>query len=712
MKKLTALILIALFVSGSSSHAAEYDPQHTMLALNMAIVSVHRILTTESRAVLEQEYSNIINNLSLGNIESDKDMTELYRDMLSIISRKRISEEDSKRLKSYYDTAEQRRITYALSNIHAQEAKIRLSQRTADNIANDINAINAQKNVVKYSWLGNMAMSCVSAFFSRNVFAVGGMLINSAEAYFEQDELNAQKEIAERKYQLTQQEKEEHQIRLSRLKEEIKQDENMLKEELKLSQWQLERQDIADCNALQERLLQSSWTLLRQYKLPDEYRLTQNSLKNFYLAVQEQEVSKRSRMLRVLEDEFRVYPPYWYFRARTAQEAGNLSDARKFFAKFNEVWRPVLRRDPYKLEAAKFRIQEIIAEGKTLAETRDEILAQLEIISDNTPKDDWSDNLFMGIAYFLLGDKSRGMDFIAVNLDFGYEKKISGMLFSQMEKGELDSSEAQEMIRKMGLQELIAKMKISDKDSALVMALYFDGNNEALEELANSNNNPVVFHALRLIEQSKGSSQNYAKVKEYVKRHEALKDKIRDSYSDILPLLNKYVNENRENAKIFMADMLMYGWGVEQDTKKAEEIFTELAENGNVYAQFVMIQSHLAPVTPAPKEESNTDVFSALKKEAPAGKLTRKQLEDLFKRGKEYYYGWGVAMDNKKAYEYFLQAAEGGHADAQFYLGLMYRYGQGVDNDLQKARYWLQKAADQGHQPSSKELYNMTRYGR
>lgn len=91
MKKLAIVIVTAILISSaSSSLAADYDPQHTMLALNMAIVSVNRILTTESRAVLEEEYSNIINNLSLGSIESDKDMTELYRDMLSIISRKRI----------------------------------------------------------------------------------------------------------------------------------------------------------------------------------------------------------------------------------------------------------------------------------------------------------------------------------------------------------------------------------------------------------------------------------------------------------------------------------------------------------------------------------------------------------------------------------------------------------------------------------------------
>ena len=161
MKKLTALILIALFVSGSSSHAAEYDPQHTMLALNMAIVSVHRILTTESRAVLEQEYSNIINNLSLGNIESDNDMTELYRDMLSIISRKRISEEDSKRLKSYYSTAEQRRLTYALSNIVQTEAEIRASEAQAEKSERMLSDFSAEKRSSVSIWLGNLAVLCV-----------------------------------------------------------------------------------------------------------------------------------------------------------------------------------------------------------------------------------------------------------------------------------------------------------------------------------------------------------------------------------------------------------------------------------------------------------------------------------------------------------------------------------------------------------------------
>ena len=63
MKKLAAVILVVLSVS-SPLHAEEaYDPQHTMLALNMAIVSIHRIITTQDRIVLDQEYNTIINKL-------------------------------------------------------------------------------------------------------------------------------------------------------------------------------------------------------------------------------------------------------------------------------------------------------------------------------------------------------------------------------------------------------------------------------------------------------------------------------------------------------------------------------------------------------------------------------------------------------------------------------------------------------------------------
>ena len=43
------------------------------------------------------------------------------------------------------------------------------------------------------------------------------------------------------------------------------------------------------------------------------------------------------------------------------------------------------------------------------------------------------------------------------------------------------------------------------------------------------------------------------------------------------------------------------------------------------------------------------------------------------------------------------EAAEQGHADAQFNAGLMYHQGQGVPQNYKKALRWFMKAAEQGH---------------
>ena len=61
-----------------------------------------------------------------------------------------------------------------------------------------------------------------------------------------------------------------------------------------------------------------------------------------------------------------------------------------------------------------------------------------------------------------------------------------------------------------------------------------------------------------------------------------------------MPVVMSCAGDDSVSAKIFMADSLMFGWGTEKDLRKAGEIFSELADNGNAYAQIVMVQSHFA----------------------------------------------------------------------------------------------------------------------
>ena len=144
---------------------------------------------------------------------------------------------------------------------------------------------------------------------------------------------------------------------------------------------------------------------------------------------------------RNVERNFQVYPPYWYYRAKAAQEIKDNAETLKCYDK--------LRYDPYKLEAEKYRVQALAAkENPDTAEIR----KHLEIIRDYTQDGDWSNNLFAGVAYFLLGDKDEGIACVEPNVDFDYEKEISERVLAQMEKGKLDLVIIQDMARALQLQ--------------------------------------------------------------------------------------------------------------------------------------------------------------------------------------------------------------------------------------------------------------------
>ncbi len=65
--------------------------------------------------------------------------------------------------------------------------------------------------------------------------------------------------------------------------------------------------------------------------------------------------------------------------------------------------------------------------------------------------------------------------------------------------------------------------------------------------------------------------------------------------------------------------------------------------------------------------------------------------------GNEYYFGWTLDKDHKKALKYLTYAAEGGDADSQFLLGSMYYSGEGTEADPEKALKWFLAAAGQGN---------------
>lgn len=92
-KALFALCLVAPRLA-APARAEGVSAAAQITALNMAVVSVRHITAARDRLVLDQEYDNVINNLSLGDLDDTPELTAVYSHLLDTISVCRLSDEE------------------------------------------------------------------------------------------------------------------------------------------------------------------------------------------------------------------------------------------------------------------------------------------------------------------------------------------------------------------------------------------------------------------------------------------------------------------------------------------------------------------------------------------------------------------------------------------------------------------------------------------
>lgn len=79
---------------------------------------------------------------------------------------------------------------------------------------------------------------------------------------------------------------------------------------------------------------------------------------------------------------------------------------------------------------------------------------------------------------------------------------------------------------------------------------------------------------------------------------------------------------------------------------------------------------------------------------------------DKGKNSEKTFHGL-VAMKEeryKQAVEDFRAAAEGGHANAQYWLGMLYMTGKGTEKKETEGFQWLMEAAGQGHEGAKRAV--------
>jgi TPR repeat protein len=95
------------------------------------------------------------------------------------------------------------------------------------------------------------------------------------------------------------------------------------------------------------------------------------------------------------------------------------------------------------------------------------------------------------------------------------------------------------------------------------------------------------------------------------------------------------------------------------------------------------------PFVAGPTGRSTSRPSSTTREAADAG-----DPEGMYRLGRMYYEGRGVAKDAQEAVKWFRKAADAGNGWGMFFLGVCYHNGDGVTKDDQQAVMWLKKAAD------------------
>lgn len=137
-------------------------------------------------------------------------------------------------------------------------------------------------------------------------------------------------------------------------------------------------------------------------------------------------------------------------------------------------------------------------------------------------------------------------------------------------------------------------------------------------------------------------------------------------YAEAATVLQALVKAGNPAAQYHLGVLYYNGKGVAEDEKKAVQLLTSSAEQGNVDAMY--------------------------------------QLGNAFTFGNETPRL--VADADTEAASWYFKAAKLGNPDAQYSLGLMFMAGKGLEKSEKEASYWMQQAAKNGHKDAKNYISN------
>jgi uncharacterized protein len=159
--------------------------------------------------------------------------------------------------------------------------------------------------------------------------------------------------------------------------------------------------------------------------------------------------------------------------------------------------------------------------------------------------------------------------------------------------------------------------------------------------------------------------------------------------------------QGQAEAEFDLGVLYAQGRGVRRDLTEAEQWYRKAADQGNAEAEFALGQMY-SRGWGVPRDEADAirwfQMANAPETDGPATDWA-------------VIEGYGVQQDQRQAAYWYEQAAQKGHAEAQYNLARLYAAGKGgVPHDEDQAVRWTRASAGRGYAPAQAALG--TRYAR
>jgi len=145
------------------------------------------------------------------------------------------------------------------------------------------------------------------------------------------------------------------------------------------------------------------------------------------------------------------------------------------------------------------------------------------------------------------------------------------------------------------------------------------------------------------------------------------------------------------------------GNGVKKNTKKAFEWYLKAAEQGHAKAQFNVGYSYSGVSCSGNYGGGGyTGHFGYYGDHG--NNLYCDPTSDFYRSPFNFDTNYFFWRDAQKSFNWYLKAAEQGHVEAQYNVGVLYEYAEGVEQNLKQAFEWYLKAANQRHAKAQYDL--------